>query len=447
LLPCQRAMSRELEAAGLTNFFYDHVMRLQPHLVRMMVLGVSVDVEWKGKIADELGIELTGKLFEFHKAVQKCGADWDEPPNPNSPKQIKKLLFDDLELKGHGKSTDKANRQRIIMHPETSEDARRMLQLMDEYKVDKKFHSTYALSRIDEDDRMRSEYKQFGTKEAPGRLSSSGNLWGTGANMQNQPERAYPMFCADEGYELTYFDLSQAEARIVAYGWNVMALKENFIRSMEDKSYDVHRANAERIFHVAYEDTPTKDRDSTGKPTIRFLAKRCVHGLNYRMGPGRLSEVCGIPYTQAEEAYRAYHFAFREIRQAWRHMITDIRKTGVTWSYMGRRLLVLEHMDNEALDSIVAFKPQSTIGDKVSGVIYLCHDDPAWPEDARIILNIHDALVAMNRPEDREIVMKVMKHHAEAPININGEDVVIPAEFKHSTPDDLGIHRWSALEG
>ena len=43
--------------------------------------------------------------------------------------------------------------------------------------------------------------------------------------------------------------------------------------------------------------------------------------------------------------------------------------------------------------------PQSTIGDKVARVIYQCHTDPDWPTAWMLgsALNIHDALIALNR--------------------------------------------------
>ena len=60
-------------------------------------------------------------------------------------------------------------------------------------------------------------------------------------------------------------------------------------------------------------------------------------------------------------------------------------------------------------------------------------------------MNIHDALVAMNKRKDRKKVVEVMKRHAEEPLQIRGEQVVIFAEFKHSVPDEKGMHRWSSL--
>jgi hypothetical protein len=160
----------------------------------------------------------------------------------------------------------------------------------------------------------------------------------------------------------------------------------------------------------------------------------------------KLAEVCGIPEQQGFEAYAAYHRAFPEIQNGWKQTIQEVRDTKTLFSPLGRRLIWLERLTEESYDSVIAFKPQSTIGDKVSSIIYLCHDDPDWPSDARMALNIHDALIAIHRPKDKAKVQATMKKHAEEPIMIRGTPVVIGTDFKESVADEKGIHRWSTLQ-
>ena len=299
--------------------------------------------------------------------------------------------------------------------------------------------------QVDPDHRIRCEYKQFGVQSAPGRLSSSKTLWGSGMNLQNQPHRAYPMFIADEGYMLSYFDLRQAEAKVVAYIWNVEGLIENFTKAETEDGFDVHRGNASRIFKVPYEEIPANDWDDDLNPTKRYLGKRCVHGLNYRMQAPKLAEVCNIPVQQAFEAFHSYHRAFPEIQEGWRKTINTVRDDRMLFTPIGRRLIWIERLTEESFDSVIAFVPQSTIGDKVSSVIYQCHEDPKWPEDARMLLNVHDALIAIHRPRHAKLVQSIMRKHAEEPIIIRGQPVTIFTDFKQSKPDQKGIHRWSTL--
>ena len=446
------ALMKELTSQKMDKFFFEHVMRLLPHLTEMTVLGVRGDMELKAKLDEEIRVEIDNLAAEFYTAVEDITGDPAYRPNPASPQQLKGLLFDVMHLVGRGKSTNEANRKRMRTHPKTTEKAIRVLNALDKLKHETKFHSTNIKADVDSDNRFRCEYKQFGTQSAPGRLSSTKTMWGSGMNLQNQPKRAYPMFIADPGYMLTYFDLKQAEAVIVAYKWNVSGLKDNFERAKKEHGFDVHRANAARIYRCEYNDIPKKDREEDGTPTLRYLGKRCVHGLNYRMEPDKLAEVCEIPLDQAISAYNSYHRAFPEIKRAWKAIIEEAKANKMIFSCMGRRMIYLERITDEVLESVIAFDPQSTIGDKVGSVIYLCHEDPEWPRDAngrkraRIILNIHDALVALHQPRDREAVMRVMKRHAEAPIYIRGEPVSIGTDFKFSVADEMGVHRWSTLE-
>ena len=439
------ALTKELKAQGLEDFYFKHVQRLQSHLVRMQVGGIKADIELKDTIAAELKDELNDKLRGFHDRVHALTGDEEFNPNPKSPKQLGELFFNYLGLVGRGSSTNKENRQRMRDNVKTTPEQRELLDHLGDYLTEHKFYSTYATQKVDPDGRIRCEYKQFGVQSAPGRLSSSKVMWGSGMNLQNQPHRAYPMFVCDTGYMFSYFDLRQAEAKVVAYLWNVQGLIENFERAEKEDGFDVHRGNASRIFKVPYEEIPSGDWTDDLKPTRRYLGKRCVHGLNYRMQAPKLAEVCNIPTQQGFEAYASYHRAFPEIQQGWEQTIKTVREERMLYTPLGRRLIWLERLTEESFDRVIAFIPQSTIGDKVSSVIYYCHDNPEWPDDARMVLNVHDALIAIHRPEDRSTVQRLMKKHAESPIMIRGQEVCIGTDLKQSVADEGGVHRWSTL--
>ena len=442
----QDAITKELKDQDMEDFFFSHVMRLQAHLVKMQVGGILIDQELKDQISVDLKEELDDKLTSFYDQVHTLTGDQDFNPNPNSPKQMGELLFNHLGLVGRGSSTNKENRERMFNHVRTTPEQKQLITTLDDWKTESKFYSTYATQKGDPDGRFRCEYKQFGVVEAPGRLSSAKVLWGSGGNLQNQPHRAYPMFVCDPGYMFSYFDLKQAEAKIVAYIWNVQGLIENFERAEKEDGYDIHRGNAARIFKLPYDEIPEGDWDDDLKPTKRYLGKRCVHGLNYRMQAPKLASVCHISTQQGFEAYASYHRAFPEIQKGWEATIKTVREERMLFTPLGRRLIWLERLTEESFDSVIAFVPQSTIGDKVSSVIYLCHDDPEWPEDARMLLNIHDALIAIHRPEDATTVQRLMKKHAEEPIMIRGIPVSIGTDLKQSIAGEDGWHRWSTLQ-
>ena len=448
----------ELQKQKMDTFFFNHVMRLQPHLCNMTVQGVKVDTELKESIRQELSKEISEKVDEFNKCTEEF-LGMSVPINMNSPKDLGLLIYSLMKLPDfhNKKKVDEETITRLIALPNCTEQMRKILNIYMEYKKLMKFFSTYIETKIDKDGRIRCEYKQYGVQNAPGRLSSSAVLWGSGANLQNQPQAAYKMYIADKDYSLIYFDLKQAEAKIVAYGWNVKKLKEAFELCAKDPTKDVHRMNASNIFKVPYDDIPSFDRHVYGKTTddpkmdsqitLRYLGKRCVHGLNYRMQVDRLAQTTGIPLEMAREAYTSYHASFPEIQQAWKRTIDEVKNTKMLFNFMGRRLFFLETITENNLDSVIAFKPQSTIGDYVASIIYDVEEDPEFPKDkARCLLNIHDALVFLVHHDVKDLMLKLVWKHANKPININGEDVVVGMDFKVSVPDDTGTERWSTLK-
>ena len=450
-IAAQRALQKELHDQKLEEFFHSHVMHLQPHLVHMTVHGILVDRSLKQGIAEDLSEEVDLLEQRFWDTVHIATGDETYSPNPRSNPQMKKLYFQDLSLIGKGKSTDKANRTVMLNNPSTSQEAKDVLNAQNSYATDHKFLSVYVNSKVDPDGRYRCDYKQYGTQSAPGRLSSAATLWETGGNLQNQPERARGMFVADRGYGLAYFDLAQAEARVVGWKARIDTWIEQFERArLNPGSYDCHRALAADMWDIPYEDTPEKDwvEDENGipVPTKRYIAKRCRHGLNYRMGIPKLAEVTKLPIREAAQIWAIYHRTTPEVRQWWTATEKEVMQNRVLFNAFGRRLIIMERITPEAMESIIAFYPQSTIGDKVCQVIYQSIEDDKWPEHSYVTLNVHDALIALAPLAKIKTCLQIMKRYAEAPLYIDGRELIIPADCKHAVPDDDGVRRWSNLE-
>jgi uracil-DNA glycosylase family 4 len=452
MLESQQGMLKELEQQGLSDFFFDHVMPIQRELVDMTVHGVKIDVELKNKIAEELKIEIGKMRHEYFTMVQSCTGDPDYRPNPNSPKQMAELFFKRLRLVGRGVATDKENRRRMYEHPRTPDDCKALLKHIDKMAVESKFASTYAEMSIDGDGRIRSEYKQTGVQSAPGRLSSASTGWGTGANLQNQPPRAHQMFVADEGHEFNYFDLGQAEARVVGWRAVIPEWMEQFEQSRVDGVYDSHRALAAQMFNKPYDEVPKSDFNPDGSQSIRYRAKRCRHALNYGLMPDGLATQLEISYSEAEYLWNLYFKVNPRVIEWQKWTVEQFKTNRQMFNAFGRRLILLEQWDDAKVLTYVAFYPQSTIGDKVVKIIKQCHNDPEWPRgEARIALNIHDALIALNTHHVGAEVRGIMQKYATEPILIEGMDgeireLIIPCDLKKSSPDDTGVHRWSTLE-
>jgi uracil-DNA glycosylase family 4 len=460
---CYEKIAKELKDQGQEKFFFEHVMRAQPHLVAAAVHGVKVDMSVRESINELVNKDVDNYKAEFHRLVQELTEDDEYYPNPGSWQQLQELFFTRLKLKGKGTSTDEANRDNIMKDPSTPALAREMIGALNRWKREDKFRGTYAESKVSPDGRFRCEYKQYGVVRAPGRLSSAALIYGEGGNMQNQPVRARSMYVADPGCVLLYFDLSQAEARVVAYRANIPKWKQQFEQARLDGKYDCHRALAAEMFKMEYGNVPTKDWNEDGSPTIRYVAKRCRHGLNYRMEKWKLAEVTDLPFHQASRAWAVYHAITPELRSWWGQEEKQFKLTREIYNGMGRRFKVIQRIDDDVLDSIIAFYPQSTIGDKVTRVWYMCEEDDEWPDRmyARIAIDVHDNLVPIAVPRYAKTCLRIMKKHAEAPIMVQDvykhkpEPLIIPAELKMSYPtswdgktfveDPKGLHRWSHM--
>ena len=462
---CYETLYSELKTEKLDTFFFDHVMRAQQHIAEATVHGMTVDLDIKDQLIRDIGEDVGKYLAEFHRLVQEMTGDPDYFPNPGSPKQMQELYFDVLKLNGKGTSTDAKNREFMLNHNSTSPLCREILTAVNQWSAESKFFGTFAQAKLGDDNRMRCDWKQYGVQNAPGRLSSSATIDGQGMNMQNQPERARSMYVADPGMELAYFDLKQAEAVIVAYRADIPKWKEQFERMRVEPEYDTHRALAAEMFGVPYKEVPVKDRDENLQPTMRYIAKRCRHGLNYRMGKHTLADVTKLPYHQAARAFFLYHKTTPELTKWWVQEEAMFKRNRVLFNAFGRRLKVIQRFDEDVLNSIVAFYPQSTIGDKIVQVWYQSESDDQWPLDARICLDVHDNLVAIAAPgKSIKTALAVMKKYAEQPImvwdafNKTHEPVYIMAELKKSYPtvfdketnkfveDPKGLHRWSHMK-
>ena len=149
-------------------------------------------------------------------------------------------------------------------HPRTRTAAKDLIVAIDTLKEQAKFVSTYIRAEPDDDGRWRCSWKQTGVSSAPGRLSSAQTNWSTGLNFQNIPENAKDMFVAPPGWEFSYYDMAQIEARIVAFLAHIPVWKLQFENArLHPGSYDAHCALAAEMYRVPYDDVPRQDRDAS----------------------------------------------------------------------------------------------------------------------------------------------------------------------------------------
>lgn len=153
-------------------------------------------------------------------------------------------------------------------------------------------------------------------------------------------------------------DLSQAEARVVAY----LAGSQPMIDLFNDPTRSIHMENAKEIFGYF----PKKDSPDY------VLAKAGVHASNYKITPNFFATMQGIPPARAAQILSAYHKARPEIRQWHDWVLKEIGTTGILRTPFRRErifataraeLLLTGKISNDSWKDAIAYVPQATVPD------------------------------------------------------------------------------------
>lgn len=179
---------------------------------------------------------------------------------------------------------------------------------------------------------------------------------GFGCNAQTLPKYLRYYVTAPPGRVFAAGDLSQAEARVVAYESCCVDLIDLF----NNPKRHVHLENAIATFgHAVEKDTPEYT-----------LAKAVVHACNYREGPGRFSSQTGLPVAEVRRLLANYHKARPEVRQWHTRVWNEIKSTGkLTTPLLDERLFyeaigcfsLTGKMTDQHWKDAISWVPQSTV--------------------------------------------------------------------------------------
>jgi hypothetical protein len=296
-------------------------------------------------------------------------------------------------------------------------------QLILEHREKFKTASFLNETKVDEDDRLRCQYR-FTTET--GRLSSKSNPYGSGINLQNVHRGVRSCFIPDDGCFFLEGDLSQAESRVV------YALTADPALTAKAQSkpweYDTHTHNAAMIFNIPVAQV-TKEQ--------RYLGKRAIHAGHYGMHGKRLSEAFlldGIVRTpdECQTMIDAYFTACPAILTWQATVRKTIMRTGTLTTSWGRTLSFAgERLNDDTYRRGYAFQPQSEIGDLLNqwGLV------PVWRwlkrerMQSHINCQIHDALLISVTPDEAYDVATFMADTLERSRHYNTIPLSIPVEF------------------
>jgi DNA polymerase-1 len=369
-------METRLDEENLGKLYREMELPLTPLLAHMERYGILLDTAG----LERLGAEVGARLVELErKAHAVAGKDF----NVNSPRQLEKILFDELRLKPlkrtkTSRSTDAATLEALA---EEHELPRVILEVRGLAKLKGTYIDSLPGLVNERTGRLHTRWHQ--EVAATGRLSSSD------PNLQNIPIRSElgrsirAAFIAPPGYTLVSADYSQIELRVLAHLSQDPVLLDAFRTNQ-----DIHQRTAMEIFEV--------DADEVDDE-LRRQAKAVNFGVIYGQGDSALAKSLGISRMEAGQFIAAYFRRYQGVQRFMDATLETARASGTVRTLFGRRRLVPDiHHNNRArrlaAERIVMNAPiQGTAADLLK-MAMLALREPVTP-GARMLLTVHDELV------------------------------------------------------
>ena len=374
-------------------------------LADMEITGIKVDHKYLENVRDELDV----KIKELEKEIYNLAG---QEFNINSPAQLSKVLFVDMEIPypkrvTNGKySTSKDILDKIaFVNP--------IVEKILEYRMLAKLYSNYAvglLNEIREDGRIHTTYTQTLTRT--GRLSS------ISPNLQNIPARdeysrmIRKAFIPDEDSVLLSSDYSQVELRVFSSMANATQMMEAFINDQ-----DIHTKTASDIYHVPIEEVDKK---------MRRTAKAVNFGIIYGISSFGLSEDLGINVKEAKEFIDKYLEAFPGIADYMEQEKEEAYKNGYVTTLMNRRRVIPElssknYMIRSSGERMALNTPiQGTAADILKkAMVELYNELKKEKLESKILLQVHDELILNVKNNEVEKVKRIVKDIMENTYKLN----------------------------
>lgn len=402
LLLCE-AMEDDLAEGELDELHDDIEIPMSRVLGIMERTGIRVDEE----ILDELSEEFEEELGELEDEIAEHAG---REVNPNSPKQLREVLFDDLDLPVQKRTKTGPSTARPVL--EKLSDMHPLPDLILEYRSFSKLKGTYvdALPElIEEDGRIHTSFNQAVT--ATGRLSSSE------PNLQNIPirtergRRIRRAFVSQDDWTLVVADYSQIELRILAHMSQDPLLLEAY---QQDR--DVHTLTASQVFDVEPAEVSKQERE---------LGKTINYGVLYGMGSRRLARDFDISQSEASEYIDSYFERYSVVDEFFDALVEEAYEHGYAETLFGRRrkLPGLEgHGRQQAYAERAAVNTpiQGTAADiiKVAMVELQRHLDE---EELQLnqLLQVHDELVLEVRDDVLDEALEVVRGKMESVVELD----------------------------
>jgi len=395
-----------LHQQGLWRLFAEVEMPLVPVLLLMERNGVALDTGILRDMSYHLGEQVAMLEEEIYS---QAGHQF----NINSPQQLGRVLFDELQL-----PTTRKGKSWYSTEASVLEELRKdypITELILRYRQLTKMKSTYidTLPNLvnPRTGRIHTSFNQ--TRTATGRLSSSE------PNMQNIPVRGElggqvrQAFIAPQGSYLLGGDYSQIDLRALAH----LSQDPGLLRAFQHDE-DIHAATAAQIFGV---------EASQITPDMRRLAKTVNFGVIYGMSDYGLEQATELSREEAACFIAAYFEKYPGVRQYLDSTKEQARQNGYVQTLLGRRRFIPDinssnRQVREAAERMAINMPvQGTSADIIKvAMINLYREMGKRRLKSKMLLQVHDELI-FEVPEGemetmRQLVSEVMSAAVELSI-------------------------------
>lgn len=394
---------------------YDEVeIPLVRVLGAMRIAGVKVDPE-------ELQRQRQNLTVRIDQLQKEIGAVAPYPFNPDSPKQLSEVLFNDAPGLGikpikKGKSFHSTNVEVLEKLASDPDIDTQLPSLILEYRKLTKLVNTYLVSLAGSINpstgRIHASFNQTGT--STGRLSSSD------PNLQNIPIRTEVgrdirrAFIPEEGNLFIAADYSQVELRMLAH----LSGDEALLQAFRD-GQDIHKAVASEVFGTVIDEVSDEQRSA---------AKAVNFGIVYGITPWGLSRQLDCDPIRAAAIIDDYKSKFKGIQAFLDKCVDQAREHGFVETILHRRRTIgsvdSSNPQQRALAERVAINSvvQGSAADLIKVAMNRVHSGLAekFP-NAKLLMQIHDELVVEAPEAEAQLVQDLLVKVMESAM-----DLVVP---------------------
>jgi DNA polymerase-1 len=420
----------ELDAAGLTGLATEVEMPLVSVLAEMELAGIRVEPG----VLDEQRGRLDARIVELRSAVlDAAGRDF----NPDSPKQLAELLFNQLgfptiKKTKTGYSTDSEVLETLVEREAAGELSKveaghRVIPgLILELRMLTKLVGTYLVAlkeAVAEDGRVHTRFSQVSA--ATGRLASND------PNLQNIPIRTEigrevrRAFVAADGHRLVAADYSQIELRMLAHLSGDAALLEAF-----REGRDIHAAVAAEVFGVGLDAVSREQRNRAKVINFGIIYGITAFGLARRIE--------GLSRDEAGALIESYKARFAGIDAFMKACVDHATEHGYVQTILGRRRVIEQvqsaNPQQRALGERLAINSvvQGSAADLIKvAMVRLADRIDGERLPMRMLLQIHDELIVEAPTGEVERASAVVRE-----VMTTAMDLAVPLEVEVGVGED-----------